>query len=233
MDYVRSNKGGMKLLFQNNLYVKQKVLSSGAVCWECDQRRNKFACKAKLHVLNDQVIKQVNDHTHVASRAVVESSKVRQEMKKSARETEEMPQQIISQSVALLSEQAAVAMPPIHHIRRDIHRQRKRAGNPLPVPQDKDFDIPPEYHQTTSGQQFLLFGSGHGEDRIIIFATDENIQLLAESPLGSWMAPSKLLLSCSSNFTPSTVALPIEYYHAFMPFYQTNNKPHTPFSLKF
>ena len=77
MDYVRSNKGGMKLLFQNNLYVKQKALSSGAVCWECDQRRNKFACKAKLHVLDDQVIKQVNDHTHVASRAVVESSKVR------------------------------------------------------------------------------------------------------------------------------------------------------------
>ena len=37
MDYVRSDKGGMKLLFQNNLYVKQKVLSSGAVCWECDR----------------------------------------------------------------------------------------------------------------------------------------------------------------------------------------------------
>ena len=70
-------------------------------------------------------------------------------MKRRARETEEMPQQIISQSVALLSEQAAVAMPPIHHIRRDIRRQRKRAGNPLPVLQDKDFDIPPEYHQTS------------------------------------------------------------------------------------
>ena len=152
MDYVRSNKGGMKLLFQSNLYVKQKVLSSGAVCWECDQHRNKFACKAKLHVLDDQVIKQVSDHTHVASRAVVESSKVRQEMKKRARETEETPQQIISQSVALLSEQATVAMPPIHRIRRDIRRQRRRAGNSLPVPQDKDFDIPPEYHQTTSGQ---------------------------------------------------------------------------------
>ena len=93
MDYVRSNKGLMKLLFQNNLCVKQKVLSSGEVCWKCDQRRNKFACKAKLHVLDDQVIKQVNDHTHVASRAVVESSKVRQEMKKRAKETEQTPQQ--------------------------------------------------------------------------------------------------------------------------------------------
>ena len=68
MDYVRSNKGGMKLLLQNNLYVKQKVLSSGAVCWECDQRRNKFACKAKLHVLDNQVIKQVNDHTSTTLR---------------------------------------------------------------------------------------------------------------------------------------------------------------------
>ena len=118
MDYVSTNKGGMKLFSQNNLYGKQKVLSSGAVCWECDQCCNKFACKAKLHVLDDQVIKQVNDHTHAASRAVVESSKVRQEMKKRARETEETPQQIISQSVALLSEQAAVAMPPIHHTQR-------------------------------------------------------------------------------------------------------------------
>ena len=223
----------MKLLFHNNLYVKQKVLSSGAVFWECDQRRNKFAWKAKLHVLDDQVIKQVNDHTHVASRAVVESSKVRQEMKKRARGAEETPQQIISQSVALLSEQAAVAMPPIHHIRRDIRRQRKRAGNPLPVPQDKDFDIPPEYHQTTSGQQFLLFDSGHGEERIIISSLLTRTSSSSLSPpLGSWMALSKLLLRCSSNFTPSTVALPIEYYHAFMPFYQTN-KPHTPFSSKF
>ena len=98
-------------------------------------------------------------------------------MKKRARDTEETPQQIISQSVALLSEQAAVAMPPIHHIRRDISCQKKRTGNPLPVPQDKDFDILPEYHQTTSGQQFLLLDSGHGEDLIIIFTTDENIQL--------------------------------------------------------
>ena len=56
--------------------------------------KHKFACKAKLHVLDDPApIKQVNDHTHVASRAVVESSKVKQEMKKRARETEETPQQ--------------------------------------------------------------------------------------------------------------------------------------------
>ena len=52
MEYVRSNRGAFKLIHGNHVYVKQKVLKNGAVCWECEQRRNKVACKAKLHVLN-------------------------------------------------------------------------------------------------------------------------------------------------------------------------------------
>ena len=58
MEHVKSDKGGFKLLYDNYMYVKQKVLKNGAVCWECDKRRNKFACKAKLHVLDDQIIKK-------------------------------------------------------------------------------------------------------------------------------------------------------------------------------
>ena len=75
-------------------------------------------------------------------------------------------------------------MPAVHHIRRDIRRQRKRAGNPIPVPQDRFFDIPPEYQQTTAGEAFLLHDTGYGDDRILVFATNENIQLLAESQSG-------------------------------------------------
>ena len=89
MEYVKSNQGGFKLLYNNHMYVKQKVLKNGAVCWECDQRRNKFACKTKLPVLDDQIIKVTNDHTHAVNRGEVQASKVRQEMKKRARETKE------------------------------------------------------------------------------------------------------------------------------------------------
>ena len=31
MEYITSNKGGRKLAFENNIYVKQKVLSNGTV----------------------------------------------------------------------------------------------------------------------------------------------------------------------------------------------------------
>ena len=64
MEYITSNKGGRKQAFKNNIYIKWKVLSSGAVCWECNQRRTANTCKAKIHVLNDQVIRRVNEHTH-------------------------------------------------------------------------------------------------------------------------------------------------------------------------
>ena len=72
MEYVRSNRGAFKLIHGNHVYVKQKVLKNGAVCWECEQRRNKVACKAKLHVLNDQIVKNVNEHTHPANRGEVD-----------------------------------------------------------------------------------------------------------------------------------------------------------------
>ena len=31
MEYITSNKGGRKLAFENNVYIKQKVLSNGTV----------------------------------------------------------------------------------------------------------------------------------------------------------------------------------------------------------
>ena len=34
MEYITSNKGGRKLAFENNIYIKQKVLSNGTVWWD-------------------------------------------------------------------------------------------------------------------------------------------------------------------------------------------------------
>ena len=134
MEYITSNKGGRKLAFKNNIYIKQKVLSNGAVCWERNQRRTANTCKAKIHVLNDQVIHRVNEHTHNGNSATVEASKIRSQMKKRARETEEPPQQIIFVAVGLINDQASAAMPAVRHNRRDLHRQHQCKGNPLPCP---------------------------------------------------------------------------------------------------
>ena len=95
MEYITSNKGAVKLIYEKHIYVKQKELKNGAVCWECNQRRYDKACKAKLHILDDVVIKRVNEHTHAENHGMVEAVKLRQQIKKHARETQEAPQQII------------------------------------------------------------------------------------------------------------------------------------------
>ena len=112
IEYITSNKGGRKLVFENNIYIKQKIFSNGAVCWECEQRRTANTCKAKIHVLNGQVIHRVNEHTHNRNSATVEASKIRQQMKKRARETEEPPQQIIFVAVGLINDQARAGHQP-------------------------------------------------------------------------------------------------------------------------
>ena len=198
MEYVKSNKGGFKLLYDNYTYVKQKVLTNGAVGWECDQRRNKFARKAKLHVLDDQIIKETNDHTHAANRCEVQASKVRQEMKKIARETEETPQQIISNAVAHVNNHAqfTTSVETIDGRGRDL-------GNPTPVPQDRFFDIPPEYQQITAGEAFFLHDTDNRDDRILVFATNENIQLLAESQ--SWFTDGTFKTSAELFFHIYTI----------------------------
>ena len=45
-------------------------------------------------------------------------------MKKRARETEGPQQQIISVAVGFINDQASAAMPAVHHVRRDLRRQR-------------------------------------------------------------------------------------------------------------
>ena len=69
------------------------------------------------------------------------------------------------------------------NLRRDLRRQRQRAGNPLPVPMGRgDFDVPLQCQQTGQGQRFLLHDSGRSDDRVLIFATQGNMEVLQQSP---------------------------------------------------
>jgi len=64
MEFVKSNKGGTKLLHEGFVYVQAKTLKCGDVTYECELRRNSKQCKARARVRGEEVIEMVNDHTH-------------------------------------------------------------------------------------------------------------------------------------------------------------------------
>jgi hypothetical protein len=51
-------------------------------------------------------------------------------------------------------------------------------ANPLSL---QDLVIPDEFKRTLKSQEFLLYDSGEGDKRTLIFSTHRNLQLLARS----------------------------------------------------
>lgn len=183
--WITSNKGKKKLIHEGYLYVKQKNLKQGITSYECERRRHS-QCNAKVKEKDDMIIATLNEHTHGPDVGSAKSQQLKQTMKRRAEDTQETPQQILTQTVEQVSEVTASQMPATRSIRRAIRRWRQHHGNPLPVPPSRaDMLIPEEYTCTTNGEPFLLFDSGHGDnERVLIFSTQSNLQLLREN--GHW-----------------------------------------------
>ena len=67
MEYITSNKGRRKLAFENNIYIKQKVLSSGAVWGDFDFVLEPSESNQMYEILGWPLSDQIACETHGAS----------------------------------------------------------------------------------------------------------------------------------------------------------------------
>ena len=179
MEFIKSNKGGIKIAFEGYVYSKLKELANEVISYECELRRSTSYCKAKIKVKDNELVGKVNEHTHGPDVTRVENLKALQEMKNRARDTQETPQQIISRAVESMSETSAANLPTVSHLRRNLRQCRQRSQNSLPVPQTtEDLVIPLEYKCTKNGEQFLLYDSGPINQRILIFGSEKSVSYL-------------------------------------------------------
>ena len=78
---------------------------------ECELRRNTQQCSAKIQVAGNHVIGQTGLHTHAPDIGRPGALNVRQAMKRRALDTEEEPQQVMSQQLVEVTEEVAVKLP--------------------------------------------------------------------------------------------------------------------------
>ena len=87
-----------------------------------------------------------------------------------------------------MSEAAAINLPTLHLIRKNIRLQRQ-VNQQLPIPANRE-DVPElqrqlQYQRSYANEQFLIFDSGQGDaDRIFIFGTNQSLQLLSVTKTG-------------------------------------------------
>ena len=100
------------------MYVFQKNLANDVTSWECEKRR-RGECKTKIKLDEaGNFLERINDHTHVSSGTKCEIAKVRANIKRRATETQDPAQ--VGTELRGTSESAAINLPVLHHIRRNI-----------------------------------------------------------------------------------------------------------------
>ena len=117
MEFIETTKGGRKLSKDGFLYIKNKTLTNGRTYWECAQRCSGSGCNVKI-TLNgaDRFVAQTHQHTHAADPEGNDLLKARAGIKRSAKDTAEKTQNIITTNIAGLQENVLARLPNIETI---------------------------------------------------------------------------------------------------------------------
>ena len=117
MEFIETTKGGRKLSKDGFLYIKNKTLTNGRTYWECPQRRSGNGCKVKITLdAAARFATQTDQHTHAADPEGNNLLKARAGIKRSARDTAEKTQNIITTNIAGFQENVLARLPNIETI---------------------------------------------------------------------------------------------------------------------
>ena len=110
-----------------------------------------------------KIVKRTNEHLHTPDEQVVSSYETKVGIKRKARETQDSSHHIVGESLETVSEGTATKLPKLDSLKRTSLEQ---------------LVLPAAYQQTAKGEQFLLYDSGPETQRILIFGTQRNLEML-------------------------------------------------------
>lgn len=135
------------------------------------------AIKLKNNLLNENIIRKGN-HSHAPDARNKEASIVVQNIKKEAKTSNEKPRNIIAEAVSNVTVSVTPVVPNAICLTRTINRLRRK-GSIVVNPQNlNELQLDETHTLTNKNEQFLLYDSGPGDKRTLIFATQDNIKLL-------------------------------------------------------
>ncbi|XP_030072563.1 FLYWCH-type zinc finger-containing protein 1 [Microcaecilia unicolor] len=178
MEFVESQKGKTILLKDGYRYRKVRINVDGSVSWLCLEN----FCKGRIRLQGETVF-IVSEHNHAPDVSKNEALRSVVEMRRRAEHGMEKPMQIIQQCTNGISLESAVHLPAYVALQRAIERRRRRVCHPYVDPRSVgEIDIPSGLCSTFRKSNFLLWDSGVGDDnRILMFGTMENLQILEEN----------------------------------------------------
>ncbi|CAF0890530.1 unnamed protein product [Brachionus calyciflorus] len=180
----QSQRGGKLLIYKNfEFKIDFIAKSTNKHTWRCNQNP---ACKARCYTigLDPPFTENEHSHSHPAKPAKIEIRQAINNMKEMAKSNQKSMRFIIQQSQTNLSTETQAYLPSYEALRQRIYNAKENPYAHLPKPTSLvDICIPEEFKYTCKNELFLHHDTGSNDiERIIIFATEKNIQLLNTHP---------------------------------------------------
>lgn len=135
-------------------------------------------CPGRITTVGENVISK-SEHSHAADVRKSEQRIGMATIRQAAKNSNSPPRRIIRAVTATMSKEAAIGLPMYDVIARNVRRVRNKAKVIPKQPETlSDLVIDGEYAQTMKGEMFLLYDNKHAVNRIVIFATKDNLQFM-------------------------------------------------------
>lgn len=131
----------------------------------------------KRGVNNEYTYKVSREHNHLVDVREEEVATIKAKAKKLAETSGKTTRDIIAEASAGASNEGLAQLGNYSALRNTLAKKRK--DNLHKAPTDlNELEIPDAYKRTSSGDDFVLFDSGPGLTRIIMFSTQKNMDFL-------------------------------------------------------
>ncbi|CAF3804450.1 unnamed protein product [Rotaria sordida] len=188
VEFITTTKGRPLMILDGFSYIQDRR-SDTKTYWRCENHKT-FNCHFRIHTCNESVtkthvkiLKQHGDHTASCKRDFIKLSlrKFHEDIADRGKNTQETTDTVLIQCISKLPDSTRIRLPPLDHVKRTILRHREKIDLPQ-VPNDVDSPtIPGVLQLTKRNDTFLRIDTGPGPDRILIFSSSEQLEILQTS----------------------------------------------------
>ncbi|CAF4499658.1 unnamed protein product [Rotaria socialis] len=140
-------------------------------------------CHSRLHtcIFTNAIVKPPSEHTCKVNGTTLELRVFNELVADRAINTQETPDTIITNCYKNISDRSIARLPARDNIKRRI-RMLRHNNQVVKEPNDPNFpSVPIQLTKTARKDQFLRCDTGPGDDRILIFASDEQVDVLQDT----------------------------------------------------
>lgn len=173
-----------KLLYQGYIFLRSgKSQPNKPTYWACRRLRSK-TCKARAVTVGEEdnlVVTKCGNHEHPPDREECEAEVVMNRLKRKAEEEAAQPPALLLREELRNVPPAVISkLPERRNIKKALRRVRRIQLPPNPTSITTLGVLPERFQNTLQGERFLIFDNGL-DDRVLVFATRRNLEVLARS----------------------------------------------------